>query len=847
MTRTPTPAPPISCFHARHLYQAMLLVLLLPGVAVLHAQSLTLSGTAQDGGGKPVPFLNVLLYAKAPEEGGEVNMPEGEESAQTEPQGTAAAPAVDQLIKTGITGDDGRFRLGNVPEGSYRLRLSGVGYQALDTVLSLNGPRDLGILTVPERVEELDAVVVGAARPLVVVEPDRLVFNVKDNLATAGDSGFDVLRKAPGVVIDQNDNIRVEGLSGVRIFLDGKPSVLRGEDLVNYLKSLRAEDIDRIDIITQPSAKYDAEGNAGIIDIIRVREKGLGVQGSASAGLTYGDFARGNGSLNLNYRAKKLNLYGSYGTYYGRSTSFIDIFRQQAGNVFDAQSDGVHDRQSHNFRAGADWYINDKHTFGTLLNFDFVDFESNTETVTPIYPIGAPTVDSTLNALNRTTGQTLNGSANLNYQFEDTLGNLLMVDVDYGLYSGERFTDQPNVYVAPDGISVLSEVINRQESPTDITLYSAKFDYERRQGKQVFGFGAKVQRVETDNTFSFFQQEGGVEVFDPNRSNRFSYDETVSAAYASYKLSLGSAWKLQAGVRMEHTESLGDLRTFNNQPDEAVRRSYTDWFPSGGITWQAAPTHSFALRYNRRIQRPNYQSLNPFEFQLTELSFRKGNPFLQPQYINKLRFSHTWKYSFTTSVSYSRVNDFFAQVTEPDGETRNFINTRNVANENTYNIGVSTPVNITNWWGAYVNVYAYYQSYEATDPAFQAIDRWTGGGYAQTTFTLPWDLSLELSGWFQSPSIWGGTYRTNSLGAVNVAVQKSIADRWSLRLAANDIFFTSPWVADMEFGGLVIDGTGGGDSRQFKINLSYRFGSSDVKRQRNRETGLDDAQDRIGG
>jgi hypothetical protein len=181
------------------------------------------------------------------------------------------------------------------------------------------------------------------------------------------------------------------------------------------------------------------------------------------------------------------------------------------------------------------------------------------------------------------------------------------------------------------------------------------------------------------------------------------------------------------------------------------------------------------------------------------------------------------------------------------GDTRNLIITPNVADERTWNLGLSTPVNIRPWWGAFVNVYAYHQAYTANDPSFVAIDRWTAGGYAQTTFTLPWDLSLELNGWIQSPSIWGGTYRTNTLGAVGAAIQKSVGDRWTFRAAIDDIFFTSPWVAQAEFGDLFIDGTGGGDSRQVKVNLSYRFGSGDVKAQRQRGTGLDDAKERLGG
>jgi hypothetical protein len=504
----------------------------------LDAQTVTLRGALEDEQGAPAPFLNVLLYT---------------------------AGEAETLARTAISGEDGAFRLAALP-GEYRLAVTGVGFAPFDTLLTLAADRDLGTLTLPPSVEALDEVVVGAARPLVVVEADKMVFNVSDNLATTGDSGFDVLRKAPGVVVDQNDNIRVEGLSGVRVFLDGKPSVLRGEDLVNYLKSLRAEDIDRIEIVTQPSAKYDAEGNAGIIDIIRKREKGLGVQGSASAGAAYGDFARGNASLNLNYRARKLNLYGSYGGYYGRNTGFMYFYRRQGDNVFDQRSDTEFDRNSHNTRVGADWLLSSRHTLGALVTFDANDMDWRTDSRTEIFAFGESSADSILSAPNRTALLAFNGSANLNYRFEDTLGNTLSADLDYGRYHNTRNADQPNFYFGPDGVSLLSENITRQEAPTDVSLYSAKLDYSKRAGKHVLETGVKWTRVETDNSFSFFRTEGDEEFFDPERSNLFSYDESVYAAYASWNVAVGTAWKLNAGLRMEHTESLGDLRTYNNQP-----------------------------------------------------------------------------------------------------------------------------------------------------------------------------------------------------------------------------------------------------------------------------------------
>lgn len=747
------------------------------------------------------------------------------------------------LIKAQLTDAEGSFRFDGLQNGSYQLKAKGVGYKPLETTIRLTSTsvKDLKLQLQAEMIEEVQ---ITARKPLIQVDADKTIFNVEDNLSTTGDNAIELLRKAPGVVVDQNDGLIVEGKSGVLVYIDGRPSVLRGEDLSNYLKTLQADEIEAVEIITQPSSKYDAEGNAGIINIRLRREKGLGIKGTASAGLIYGQRLRGNSSLNLNFRAKKLNVYGAYSNFHGSSISFIDLYRIQNGNVFDAETDSEYKRTSHNIRSGADYFINKRHTVGIMVNSNLSKNESSSDSRTPIYPLGQVSPDSILFAPNRGLSKSRDFNANLNYSFKDTNGTSLNVDLDYGNYSRDRDNFQPNYYLASDGINILSQNITSQNTPTDISIKTAKMDYERTFLGGVLGAGVKFSLVNTSNTFDFFNLVNEAPILNLDRSNQFAYDENINAAYLNYQFKR-KAWKFQAGLRLENTISSGVLTASQANDNQQVDRNYTNLFPSGGLTWQASRNQSWALLYSRRIRRPNYQSLNPFEYQLDELSFSKGNPFLQPQYTQNIKLSQTWKYTLTTSLSYSYVSGFFAQVTEAVGENQNFLITRNVADQQTINFSISYPFSIKPWWNVYFNAYAYHSSYIANNPAFVSVARTTFGGYAQSTFDLPARFRFEISGWWSSPSIWGGTYLTRSIGSLNLGLQKNIGNRWTAKVAVNDLLYTVPWRGATQFGALSIDGTGGSDSRQIRMNLSYKFGSKEVKDKRKRKTGLEDEQKRI--
>ncbi len=760
---------------------------------------------------------------------------------------TLNSPLDSSLVKATVSTEEGDFALKGMEPSEYVLQVRALGFADYKKRINYTGTNlDLGTITLTDAAQNLEEVTVVAEKPMVQVMADKTVFNVQNTINATGTSAFELLRKAPGVIVDNSGGFIVEGKTGVQFFIDGKLSVLQGEDLINYLESLQATDIEAVEIITQPSSKYDAAGNAGIINIKLKKDKSLGTNGTYTTGVTTGDFARYNSSLNFNTRSKNGNFYGTYSNRFGKTTGFINLLRTQSETQFDARTTSIYDRNSNNLKLGYDHYVNSKHTFGAIFNGNFNNGFNTNNTRTPIREANTIQNDSILVALNQTDNTSYNVNANINYRYADTLGYSINVDLDYGKYNSDRNAFQPNTYFDGTESTILNERITFQETPIDIDIATIKVDYEQNFLKGKLGLGLKLSYVTTDNTFDFFNEIDGQPILDASQSNTFRYDENINAGYFNYNRKWGK-WNFQLGLRVENTISDGNLESVQQNEDDRVERNYTDFFPSGGLTYQLNQKNQFALTYSRRIQRPNYQSLNPFEYKLDELSFSQGNPFLQPQYTNNIKLSHTFNYRLTTSLSYSYISDFFARVTVAEGESTNFLTTLNVADQEVINLGISYPKKLLSWWEVYVSLNAYISDYKATSPEFLPVRQETLSFYGQNTFSFPNDWRMEVSGWYSSPSIWGGTYQTQSLGSLNAAVQKKFWDnRFTARLAVNDILFTSPWRGVTQFGNLFIDGSGGSDSRRVAFSLTYDFGRSEIKKARRRKTGLEDENKRIG-
>jgi len=752
------------------------------------------------------------------------------------------------LIKAAYSDKEGIFIFKPVEKGSYFLEISRIGILPYtSSALNYQGEGiDLGVIAMTQQDASMDEVEISAIRPIIEVKPDRTVFNVQNSLTAIGTSGFELLRKAPGVLVDNNNNIIVEGKSGVQIYIDDKPTQLSGEDLVSYLKTIQASDIEAIEIITQPSSKYDAAGSGGIINIRLKRDKRMGFNGSINSGVSYGRYFRHNHSLSLNHRGKRAASFLNYSNNFGRTWYFIHQYRKQNEINFDSETENWSGGPSHNLRAGTDIFLGERSTLGVVVNASIIESESEGLTRTPITPFDAGTPLQVLIAENTSASSSQNYFANLNYRYRDTLGRSWSIDLDYGQFTKDHASFQPNSYYNGGEDSLLFEQNYQMYPPRQIDVWSAKPDYEQKFGNGNLALGAKFSLVSTDNTFEFFNIHNGEEILDENRSNNFVYDEQINAGYVN----LSQTWNkfsAQAGLRVEQTISEGILTSAQQNDLDQVKRNYTNFFPSAGMSYDMNRKNSFGFSYSRRIRRPNYRTLNPFEAQLDELSFSRGNPFLQPQYTHNLKVSHTYRSYMVTSLSYSYVNDFFAYISDVLDEQRSFMMTQNIADKEVVNFGLSLPLPVASWYLFYINLNAYRVWYRSDNPKFQPLEQTTMTAYVQNTFSLPKGFKFEISGWFSSPNIWGGTYQTRSLGSVDLGLQKKfLNDKLSARLAFTDVFFSSPWRGFTEFGDLRIDGSGGWESRQVKFSLVYNFGNKDIKSAKKRNSAVEDEAGRIG-
>lgn len=754
------------------------------------------------------------------------------------------------LVKVEYSQDDGTYRLVNIDPGSYWLSVSYVGlapYQSESFQLQEGQEMELPLIKMEMTGADLQEVTVTAEKPLLELKPNKMVLNVEGSINSSGSNALELMRKSPGVIVDNNENISLLGKSSVQVYIDGKPSPLGGADLAAFLKSIQSNEIESIEIITNPSAKYDAEGNGGIINIRMKKDKRLGANANVNLGYSVGQVAQYNTSVSGNYRNQTINTFGSFSYNEGLNVNFMDLYREQFGGSFDQMSDMQNEWTGMNFKAGADFFLTKKSTLGFLVNGFINDNGQTSQNKTLIGKVGSSSVDSILDASSISEGERNNLNFNLNYKFEDGKGNSVNVDADYGQFRNDGNQLLPNTYLDPTGENVLFERINANETPTNIDIYTFKVDYERPLLGGQFGAGGKLALVNTDNTFNFFQLVDGEKVLDTDVSNQFEYEENVNAAYFNFGRKLGKKWNISFGLRMEQTNSTGDLTSYISQPLTRVDTSYLNFFPSGGITYTPSQKHSFALNYSRRINRPSYQDLNPFELKLDELTFQKGNPFLRPEYANNLSLTYSFNYRFNISLNYSHTSNLITRITDASSETAAFITWVNLADQYNYSLNFSAPLPITKWWSSYTSLTGFNTQNKADYGEGRVVDLniSTFNVYSQHTFKLPKDWSFELSGWYNSPSAWGGTFEMQSMWNVDFGVQKKLFDgRGNLKVSVSDIFKTTNWNGIANFGPLHMDIRGGWDSRRLRVNFSYLIGNTQVKGARKRKTGLEAEKNR---
>lgn len=799
------------------------LVLLFPFVSV----SQSISGTIKDDQGKTLPGASVTLKKTSDS----------------------------SIVKIAVSTNTGSYQFQAIPAGKYFVNASFIGYVAYNSQ-SFEHSREsttAPAVTLFKVNGDLKAVTVTASRPIVEVKADKTVLNVEGTINAVGQDALELLKKSPGVLVDRDDNLSLSGKNGVQVYIDGKPSPLSGKDLADYLRTLQSSSIESIEIITNPSARYDAAGNAGIINIRLKKNKSFGTNGSVNAGYGIGTYSKYNAGLSLNHRDARLNVFGNY-TYSDMiNENFMNLYRIQLDTVFDQKTIMTWKGRSHNVKTGLDYFINNKQTIGVMMNGNYSanNFGSYSGTDISYKPTNEYVKRLIADNTNQSTRDQSN--FNLNYRYADTTGRTLNIDADYGMFRIRSDQMQPNFYFDPFGSPTDTRIYN-MISPTDIDIYSAKADYEQNYKKGRLSLGAKSSYVNSVNDFKRYNVDQGIKDLDRDRSNDFKYTENINAGYINYSRPIKKI-TLQLGFRVEQTVAKGIShgQRYNGNEytgyDSGFNRNYVNLFPSAAMSFAKGPNHQFNVTYSRRIDRPSYQDLNPFEFKLDEYTYMKGNTELTPQYTNSFGFSHTYKYKLTTSLNYSHVIDVFTQLIDTAEKSKSFITKKNLATQDIASVNVSYPLQL-GWFTSFANLNMYYSHYKANFGTGRTIDLdvYAYNLFMQNSARLGKGWTAEVGGWYSSPSIWQGTFKTKAIWSVDAGVQKALfKGKGNVKMSVSDVFQTMRWSGYSNFAGQILNSNGGWESRQFKVNFTYRFGNIQVKAARQRKTSLDDESLRVGG
>lgn len=802
----------------------LILALLLTGstaVAQTKAVAGKINGNVIDGQKKPLEYVTIILL-------------KAQDSS---------------LVKSAFTDLDGKFVYENIVDGEYLVSAMMMGYKkTFSKAFTVNETNRQIIIDPIKLIAEsklINEVSVVAQKPFIERKMDKLVLNVASSSASAGNTALEVLEKAPGVTIDKDDNISMKGKQGVLIMLDGKPTYMSSADVANMLRNMQSDQIETIELITSPSARYDAAGTSGIINIKTKKNKNMGLNGTLTAGSGYGRSSKYNGGTNLNFRKGKFNAFGNYNYGNNGRLNNLNLNRevdfQDTLTSFRQLNNWDNRRFSNSYKAGIDFFINSNHTIGVLVNgyANKNDESSSNSTLRNNNFNQSESID--IIASNKETYSNI--AYNMNYKGTlDTLGKELTIDLDYSNYSGMQDELRNNFYTLSDG-SAKNPLYIKNYAPSTIKVRSLKADYTHPLSKSTkVEAGVKSSRVRTDNDLLLARLAGTNWVADQDYTNRFIYEEDIYAGYLNFATEIKNTG-IQLGLRAEQTQSTGNSVTKN----ELTERNYLEFFPSVSLSQKISKDHQLGLSYSRRIDRPSYDNLNPFLNFLDEYTFQKGNPLLRPQFTSSFDLSHTYKGGITTSLNYSRTKDAMIPVTEQEDETKKtYAIRRNIDQQEVLGLNIYAPIPVAKWWNINNNVQLFYMGFKTKSDGGDLNSGQTAVTYNMDhSFTINKTFTAETSVQYQSPLQYG-IFKIQSQTVLNAGLRKSFMDKKaSIRLSVNDIFNTRRERISTTYQNMNLNFTEKGETQVANLTLSYNFGKKEVKDARRRNTGLEDEAGRM--
>lgn len=757
---------------------------------------------------------------------------------------------------TDVTGD---FSFEQIKPGEYILRASMVGFKSYESdvlKLNLNGsPINLGNILLIADAQQLQEVTITSQKPLIEQKLDRTIMNVENSVLSEGSTALELLEKAPGVAVDDEGNVSLKGRSGATVMLNGKLTYLSGAELTNLLKGTNSNAVFSIEIMSNPSAKYDAAGNAGIVNIVLKKNVKTGLNGSFTVNGGSSRNERYGSGGSLNYRGEKVNIYGNYNYGFRGETEYLDFTRRfYDGNFMPDQppkrtsyqhtntNEPLH---THNFRTGVDFFLNERNTLGMLINGNLGKYTHDSKTSNSMIDqeTGIPLWSAISSNYDKQKWKSITYNLNYVHRFKRE-GQHLSADIDY---SSNSFTSNLNLdtrYLNDVGEPLRDFSSRRGYVPSVTDVYVAKLDYVQPLAREAkIELGGKSSYVKADNNLRYDTLYNNTWVPDNLSSNHFNYTEYIHAAYVNLHAEWGK-FSLQVGLRGEYTTTRGHQIT----TDSLVNRNYFQLFPSFFLTRKLDEEQQLQLAYSRRIERPDYGDLNPFRTFRDPFLYYEGNPFLRPELTHTLQLSHTFKSNYITAISYNRTTDVMNWLMrQNDATNTTYQSPQNLSRFINYGISFTAMTELAPWWTGshFGNVFRnIYEGHPDGGDFTNSITSFSLN--SQNTFKIAKTISAELSGFYESKTVYGIS-RGRPYYAINTGIQKQVLDnKATLKLMVNDIFQTRQFRRTAQYENIDMYTHIRLDSRMAMLSFTYRFGKQGLK-SRERKTGSEDIQNRVGG
>jgi hypothetical protein len=740
---------------------------------------------------------------------------------------------------------DGGFEFtGSKKEAVYDLKISSVGYTTIDTLLTV--PTEDAITTInlntirlASEVKMMKEVVIQSKPKVIELSGNKILFNVSKSPIAAGKSMYDALKQIPGV-FEQNNTLTFQGKK-IAIYIDGRQNYLSGTELKTYLQSQPASSVNVIEVLPNPSAKYDAQGGS-VINIKSLANSKYGTNGSILLGAGQGKSFQNNQGISLNYRSKSVNVYGSYNhndtkLHYD---TYSDRVQNASLNIIDNEAK-TRNTDSHSLKAGADFDLNKNNTIGFLAKANIMDVDRLSNGITALHYAGAPN-DSTTQV--NTTGGSHYVIPSFNMFFKSTLdtsNRTLAFNLDYFRYDKSSKNNYTTRFFDGNNAEYTPAQLLRDNSPTLNNVYAAALDFTNPLKNGSFEAGLKSYITKTDNNTLWELLQNNNWVYDNTRSNHFIYKEYINAIYANYNATFKKI-SLTAGLRYELTSTNGHLET----NDTTTKRNYSNLFPSVNIEYKASDNHSIDFSYRKSIERFGFGVVNPFIFYVSPYEYSKGNPNIKPEISHSLKLTYTYKSMIDFSVNYTRANQALAPVYFRNGDV--LISSQdNLSNSNTFYFSNDFYYTIKGFWDISLSNMAGFIQFNQIVDGKNILNNgtWVYQGSLSNSFNMGKGWSSELFATFLSP-FSQGIYKTKSLFELDFGLSKSLLNnKANIRLSANDIFNSYSNRYTVNYQGVDAYFKEKDETRIFSLSFTYKFGNSKVKRSTSRQLNSDEIRSRM--